>query len=79
MKEAVKDYIDLIAKNLNVDKEVLYGLAKCIVMLSAPVKEEVILVANDESQQDWSDLRYKEIYEKAFIEGAEYMRTELEK
>ena len=37
--------------------------------------EEIEQIAEEMSQQDWSDLRFKEVYRKAFIEGAKYFRT----
>ena len=37
--------------------------------------EEIEHIAEEMSQQDWSDLRFKEVYRKAFIEGAKYFRT----
>ena len=37
--------------------------------------EEIEHVAEEMSQQDWSDLRFKEVYIKAFIDGAKYFRT----
>lgn len=33
-------------------------------------------IACEESQQDWNDLRFKEIYRKAFIDGAKYAEEE---
>jgi len=36
-------------------------------------KQEVEHVACEESQQDWNRLEYKEIYRKAFIDGANFV------
>ena len=36
-------------------------------------KEELEHVACELSQQDWSRLEYKEIYRKAFIDGANFV------
>lgn len=40
--------------------------------------EEIEHVACEESQQDWNDLRYKNVYKSAFIDGAKWMRDKLQ-
>lgn len=35
-------------------------------------------IACEESQQDWSRLEYKDIYRKAFIDGAKYVKSALD-
>lgn len=35
--------------------------------------EDLEHVASESSQQDWSDIRFAEVYRKAFIEGGRYV------
>lgn len=42
-----------------------------------PSNDKIELVASDESQIGWNDLRFKPIYEEGFIEGVKWMRKQL--
>ena len=44
------------------------------VMLSLPDDSDIDQVACDEMQQDWNDLRFREVYRQAFVDGATWMR-----
>ena len=41
--------------------------------VSLPSDDQINFVAGEESQKDWNDLRYKEVYEEGFIDGARWM------
>ena len=40
-------------------------------------KYEIEQVAEDECQQDWNRLEYKEVYRNGFIDGAEWINNKL--
>lgn len=43
--------------------------------ISKPTIEEIEHIACEMSQQDWNDLRFSDVYYKAFIDGAKYFNT----
>ena len=40
-----------------------------------PTLEDIEHIASEMCQQDWNDLRFQEVYRKAFIEGAKWFNT----
>jgi len=61
----------------------LLGVRKELLILFSvsgmlPDDEKIAQVACDEGQQDWNDIRHQKTYIDAFIDGANYMRTEVE-
>lgn len=47
----------------------------CPECLDTITDEEIEYIASEMSQQDWNDLRFKEVYRKAFIDGCRYFRN----
>jgi len=78
MRKISKDLAYLIAnENLDNIQDINYLMGFLDGSLDSllPSKEHIAQVACDESQQDWSDSRFKKTYDEAFKEGADYFRN----
>ncbi len=71
LNETDVNYTSLIEQNAELHKELAKLKGERVFVVNGG--DDLLVAASDSSCQDWSRLEYKEIYRKAFIEGAEYV------